>query len=87
MPPPLPLAQGGVFGKGPEMSVFHDHKTGPAMCARHKLNRIMLSIYAVVAGAIGILSGSWLVFWIAMAIAVIAGLLSGDVRLKPQKRR
>jgi len=57
------------------------------MCARHKLNRIMLSIYAVVAGAIGILSGSWLVFWIAMAIAVIAGLLSGDVRLKPQKRR
>jgi len=57
------------------------------MGARHKLNYIMLSIYVVLAGVIGILSGSWAVFWIALAIAVIAGLLSGDVRLKPQKRR
>ncbi|HYV37043.1 MAG TPA: hypothetical protein VE988_15155 [Gemmataceae bacterium] len=57
------------------------------MGARHKLNYIMLSIYVVVAGAIGILSGSWLVFWITLAIAVIVGLLSGDIRPKPQKRR
>jgi len=57
------------------------------MGARHKLNYIMLSIYVVLASVIGILSGSWAVFWIALAMAVIAGLLSGDVRLKPQKRR
>jgi hypothetical protein len=57
------------------------------MGARHKLNHIMVGICLAVAGVTGILSGSWLVFWIALAIAVLERLSHGDIRLKPHKRR
>lgn len=56
------------------------------MGARHKLNRAVLNGCALVAGLLGWLTESWVVFVIALVVAVILALQSGDIRTKPDKR-
>ena len=55
------------------------------MGARRKLNGAMLNGCALLAGALGVLSGSWTVFWVSLAVSIVAALCSGDIRPKPQK--
>ena len=57
------------------------------MGARNKLNAANLKIAAFIAGVIGLVSGSCYVFLIALAILVISGLASGDIRPDPTDRR
>lgn len=57
------------------------------MGARQKLNHAAINGCALLAAAIGMLSGSWLVFAIAVAVAVALCVFSGDIRLKPRGPR
>jgi 1,4-dihydroxy-2-naphthoate octaprenyltransferase len=55
------------------------------MSARHKLNRAFVNGSLLLAGVAGALTGSWLVFGLALAALVTANLYTGDIR--PDKRR
>jgi len=57
------------------------------MGARKKINRAYFNGCTLVAGVIGALSGSWVVFGVALAAAVTLGMYSGDIRLSPRNRR
>ena len=54
------------------------------MGARNKLNGLYFKIAAVVAGIVGLSSGSCSVFVIVLAIIVIVLLAGGDIRLDPK---
>lgn len=55
------------------------------MNARQKLNRAALNGCLLVAGIIGALAGSWLVFGVALAVAAVLAFHAGDIR-GPRKR-
>lgn len=57
------------------------------MGARKKINRAYFNGCARVAGVIGAVSGSWVVFGVAMAAALTLAIYSGDIRLSPRNRR
>ena len=56
------------------------------MPARERLNAAALNGTLVVAGLVGVLSGSWLVFGLALAAGVVTSLVGGDIRLKRKDR-
>lgn len=56
------------------------------MGARQKLNSAALNGCLLVAGMIGAISGSWLVFGIALAAAMALSLGSGEIRTRPRRR-
>ena len=56
------------------------------MSARHKLNQGFIQGSLVIAGVIGAVCGSWIVFCIAAAILVGLCLHAGDVRLTARRR-
>jgi hypothetical protein len=55
------------------------------LSARHKLNQAYVTGCVLLAGVAGFLSGSWLVFGIALAVLLAANLHSGDIR--PDRHR
>jgi len=55
------------------------------MGARSKLNGAFLNGSLLIAGLIGGMAQSWVVFWLALAGLVIANLVSGEIR--PTRRR
>jgi hypothetical protein len=50
------------------------------MGARHKLNQFHVSVSLFLAAAFGYLTGSWLVFSVALAILIGVNLHSGAIR-------
>ena len=50
------------------------------MSARKKLNIAFVNGSLVVAAAIGLLAGSWPVFWVALAVLLGANIYRGDIR-------
>jgi len=57
------------------------------MGARSKLNGAFLNGSLLIAGMIGALTQSWIVFGLALAGLVIANLNSGEIRLTGRGRR
>ena len=57
------------------------------MGARTKLNEVNVLGSLAVAGAVGILTGSWTVFLVTGALLVAAGVYSGDIRPSKGRRR
>ncbi len=57
------------------------------MNARWKLNSASLNTALLVAGTVGILTGSWTVFAIALAGVVATSVISGSIRLTPTNRK
>jgi hypothetical protein len=57
------------------------------MGARTKLNRAFFNGCAIVTGLIGMCSQSWLVFFIALVIALLLAIAAGDIRLTPKDHR
>jgi hypothetical protein len=55
--------------------------------ARKKLNEVNVFGSLGAAGILGILTSSWMVFVVAGAILVAAGVYSGDIRSGKGKRR
>jgi hypothetical protein len=62
-----------------------DQRKRCSLSARHKLNQAYVTGCVLLAGVAGYLSGSWLVFGIALAVLLAANLYSGDIR--PDQRR
>ena len=56
------------------------------MSARTKLNVAYLNGCLLVAALPGLATGSWAVFWVALAVAAGCGLHGGAIRLSPRKR-
>jgi len=50
------------------------------MTARHKLNAAYFYGALLISGLIGLVSGSWKVFLIALAALVVASIYAGDIR-------
>jgi len=50
------------------------------MSARHKLNTAYFQGTAVIAGVIGLATGSWMVFFLALAVLVAGCIHGGDIR-------
>lgn len=50
------------------------------MSAKHKLNQAHVLGALLVAGVIGWVTGSWIVFGVALATLVLAGCHAGDIR-------
>jgi ABC-type antimicrobial peptide transport system permease subunit len=50
------------------------------MSARRKLNVAFVNGSLVVAAAVGLLAGSWPVFWIALVMLLVANIYRGDIR-------
>ncbi len=57
------------------------------MGARGKLNAAHVNGALAIAGAVGLLTGSWTVFAIALAGVVATNILSGSIRLGPSSRK
>ena len=55
------------------------------MNARMKLNRAALNGCLLVAGVAGYLAGSWWVFGLALAAAIVLGVYGGDIRPRKPK--
>ena len=55
------------------------------MGARNKLNVAVFNGCAIVAGLIGVFSQSWLVFFIALIVALLLAIADDDVRLTPRR--
>ncbi len=55
------------------------------MGARNKINAAQLTGSAVIAGVVGGVAGSWVVFGVALGILLAAGFVGGDIR--PTRRR
>jgi hypothetical protein len=53
--------------------------------ARHKLNVAYFNGAVIIAALIGMIAGSWAVFWIALAVLFVGGIYAGYIR--PQSRR
>jgi hypothetical protein len=51
------------------------------MGARQKLNSAFFTGSLVVAGAVGAMSGSWLVFGLCLSLLVAGDLIAGNIRL------
>lgn len=56
------------------------------MGARRKLNAANVNAALVIAGLIGGLSGSWVVFGVALTGLLVSGVLAGDIRPGNGKR-
>lgn len=56
------------------------------MGARQKLNQAALNSCVIIGGLAGVLSRSWLVFFIATAVLVSLSLHSGEIRPNPTER-
>jgi hypothetical protein len=54
------------------------------MRARRKLNRAFFNCSLLVASAAGAVTGSWLVFGLALGTLVVANLYTGEIR--PSRR-
>ena len=50
------------------------------MNARKKLNRAAVNGCLLLAGVFGFLSGSWLVFGLALAVVIALSVYAGDMR-------
>lgn len=57
------------------------------MGARQKLNRAAINGCLIIAGLFGAACGSWLVFSVALALAIVLALSDGDIRPKARRRR
>ena len=57
------------------------------MGARHKLNAVFFKASLIAAGIIGMLAGSWLVFFVVLVIALALAIHGADIRLTPQGGR
>ena len=57
------------------------------MTARHKLNTASVNGALLIAGLVGFLSQSWLVFGIAAVILIAGAMHNGDVRPRGRPRR
>ena len=57
------------------------------MGARQKLNEVNVLGSLAVAGAIGVVAGSWLVFVVTGAVLIGASIYSGDIRPSRGRRR
>jgi hypothetical protein len=57
------------------------------MSARKKLNAAYLNGALLLAGAAGILSGSWSVFAVAFAGVVIGNIIAGSIRFGSSNRK
>jgi hypothetical protein len=81
------MKEGGPkYGNDEEVVLDKSEQGEETMGARKKLNRAAVNACALVAGIIGAASGSWVVFGIALAVAVGLSAYSGDIRLKPRRR-
>ena len=56
------------------------HNKSRAATARHKLNSASMMGTLVVAGLLGGLAGSWLVFLVAALVMAAAAVHAGDIR-------
>jgi hypothetical protein len=56
-----------------------------SLSARHKLNAAFFNGSLFLAGVAGALTGSWLVFSLALAALVAANVVAGEIR--PDRRR
>lgn len=50
------------------------------MGAKHKLNALYFQGAAVLAGVAGLLTQSWEVFFVVLALLLVAAVASGDIR-------
>ena len=50
------------------------------MSARHKLNTAYFQGAVVIAGVVGLATGSWKIFFLGLVILVAGGLYGGDIR-------
>jgi len=55
--------------------------------ARHKLNQSALNAALVVAAVVGLLSGSWLLALIGLAVCLVGAIRRRDIRLSPDRHR
>lgn len=56
------------------------------MGARQKLNRASVNGSLFIAGVIGVIAQSWIVFLIALALSLALAVLAGDIRFKSQRQ-
>jgi hypothetical protein len=56
------------------------------LSARHKLNAVNATGAVLVAGLIGAFADSWLVFWIAFVVLIVAAFHTGDIRADGRDR-
>lgn len=56
------------------------------MDARQKLNSAFFNGSLLLAGAVGMLTQSWLVFGVALTVLLAANLYAGDIRPTKRKR-
>jgi hypothetical protein len=57
------------------------------MGARQKLNQAVMNGCLIVAGVVGALCRSWLVFGVATAVVIGLAVHGGDIRLRGRRRR
>ena len=62
------------------LSLFKEHDMAEKYTAKHKLNLATFQIAVIVSGLIGIGSGSFVVFLIAMAIFLGVSVHTGAIR-------
>jgi len=56
------------------------------MPARERLNAAAINGTIIVAGLLGALSGSWLLFGLVVAVGIVTSILGGGIRLKRRNR-
>ena len=54
--------------------------------ARKKLNIAYFNGCLLVAVLLGMIAGSWAVFWVALVVTLVFGVYSGEIRLVAGKR-
>jgi len=53
--------------------------------ARTKLNEAAIVMAVVIGSLVGIVTGSWLMFWLTVGGLVVAALCRNDIRISPQR--
>jgi hypothetical protein len=56
------------------------HQIGGTLTARHKLNAAYFQGALIIAGILGAVTESYLVFFIALASLLVGNLLAGEIR-------
>jgi hypothetical protein len=54
--------------------------------ARHKLNVAYINGCLLVSALFGLVAGSWVVFWVALAVTIGIGVCGGEIRPTAEKR-